>query len=102
VCNSLFFKPRFFYNSIGNNGAKYLGKGILKCVTLTFLNLNLERNRFDENGAKYLVRKFSKCVTLTSLNLNLNNNSISDNGANYLGEGISKCSTHFFKSRFFM
>jgi len=56
---------------IGENGAKYLGEGIAKCVTLTSLNLNLENNVIGENGAKYLGEGIAKCVTLTSLNLNL-------------------------------
>jgi len=42
-------------NSIGENGAKWLGKGIAKCVTLTSLDLNLKNNNcIGENGAKWL------------------------------------------------
>jgi len=48
------FNLDLYYNSIGDNGAKYLGEGISKCVTLTSFNLNLSENRIDENGAKYL------------------------------------------------
>jgi len=51
-----------------------------KCVTLTSLNLYLSDNSIGENGAKYLGEGIAKCVTLTSLNLFLNNNSIGENG----------------------
>jgi len=57
--------------SISGNGAKYLGKEISKCVTLTSLNLNLTGNSIGEYGAKYLTKGISKCVILTSLNLNI-------------------------------
>jgi len=53
------------------NGAKYLGEGIAKCVTLTSLNLNFRNNNIGDNGAKYLGEGIAKCVTLTSLNLYL-------------------------------
>ena len=39
---------------IGDNGAKYLGKGISKCITLTSLDLNLSENSISDNGSKYL------------------------------------------------
>jgi len=38
-------------NSVGDNGAKYLGEGISKCVTLNFLNLNLRKNSVGHYGA---------------------------------------------------
>jgi len=53
------------------NGAKYLGEGIAKCVTLTSLNLNFRNNNIGDNGAKYLGEGIAKCVTLTCLNLDL-------------------------------
>ena len=43
-------------NEIGNNGAKYLGEGISKCVNLTSLHLNLFGSSIDANGFKYLVK----------------------------------------------
>ena len=51
------------------NGAKYIGEGIAKCVTLTSLNLNLKDYCVGENGAKYLGEQIAKCITLTSLEL---------------------------------
>jgi len=39
-------------NYIGDNGAKYLGEGIAKCVTLTSLKLNLKGNSIGNIGAK--------------------------------------------------
>ena len=56
-------------NQIGDSGAKYLGEGIAKCVTLTSLNLYLHDNRIGDNGAKYLGEGIVRCDTLTSLNL---------------------------------
>ena len=56
-------------NQIGDSGAKYLGEGIAKCVTLTSLDLDLSDNSIGENGAKHLGEGIAKCVTLTSLNL---------------------------------
>jgi len=53
------------------NGAKYLGEGIAKLVTLTSLNLNLNDNRIGENGAKDLGEGIAKCLTLSSLDLDL-------------------------------
>ena len=58
-------------NSIGENGANYLGEGISKCVTLTSLKLNLRENSIGERGAQYLGEGISKCVILTSLNLDI-------------------------------
>jgi len=37
-----------------DNGAKYLGEGIAKCVTLTSLNLDLRWTRIGENGNRIL------------------------------------------------
>jgi len=37
-------------NSINANGAKYLGEGISKCVTLTSLDLTLSDNGIDNHG----------------------------------------------------
>jgi len=58
-------------NSVGDNGAKYLGEKISKCVTLTSLELNLSDNSIGEKGAKYLIEGISKRDTLTSLDLDL-------------------------------
>ena len=54
---------------IGENGAKYLGEGIAKCVTLTSLDLNLDCNGICDYGAKYLGEGIAKCSNLTSLNI---------------------------------
>ena len=56
-----------------------------KCVTLTSLDLNLKNNSIGENGAKYLGEGISKCVTLTSFNLNLRENKVGDYGSKYIG-----------------
>ena len=40
------------WNQKEENGAKYLGEGIGKCVSLTSLNLDLYLNRISENDAK--------------------------------------------------
>jgi len=48
------FNLDLYYNSIGDNGAKYLGKGISKCVTLTSFNLDLRENKVGDDGYKIL------------------------------------------------
>ena len=63
-------------NQIDDNGAKCLGEGIAKCVTLTSLKLLLSNNRIGLSGAKYLGEGIARCVTLTSLNLSLSYNNI--------------------------
>jgi len=69
------------YNNIGENGAKFLGEGVSKCVTLTSLILILNvNNNIGDNGAKYLGEGISKCVTLTSLKLDLRITRTSRNG----------------------
>ena len=64
---------------MGDNGAKYLGEGIERCVNLTSLNLNLKDNSFGDKGAKFFGEGIARNVTLTSLNLNLESNSIGHN-----------------------
>ena len=54
------------------------------------IKLYHNQKKIGDNGAKYLGEEISKCVTLTSLDLNLSDNNIGDNGAKDLGEGISK------------
>ena len=56
-------------NKIGESGAKYLGEGIAKCVSLTSLNLDLSCNSINDNSVKYLGEGIGKCVTITSLHL---------------------------------
>ena len=51
-----------------------------KCVTLTSFNLDLYYNSIGDNGAKYLREGISKCVTLTSFNLDLRENKVGDDG----------------------
>jgi len=53
-----------FSNSIGENGAKYLGEEISKYVPLTFLNLKLRRNRIGHNGKRLLKKLVIKAKTL--------------------------------------
>jgi len=48
------FNLDLYYNSIGDNGAKYLGEGISKCVTLTSFNLDLRENKVGDDGYKIL------------------------------------------------
>jgi len=62
------------------NGAKQLGEGIARCVTLTSLKLNLINDDIGLEGAKYLGEEIARCVTLTFLDLSLNFNSIGPNG----------------------
>jgi len=56
---------------MGEYGAKCLGEGIAKCVTLTTLNLYLYDNSIGDNGVNHLGEGISKCAALTSLNLAL-------------------------------
>jgi len=41
------------------------------CVTLASLYLNLRNANIGENGVKYLGEGIAKCVTLTSLKIKL-------------------------------
>ena len=54
---------------MSDNGAKYLGEGISKCVTLTSLDINLKSNNIGVNGSTYLGKGISKCGTLTTLKI---------------------------------
>ena len=74
MIDSIHFKNT--WNQNGENGVKYLGEGISKCVTLTSLDLYLIGNSIGDNDAKYLGEGISKCVTLTSLHLVLRENII--------------------------
>ena len=54
-----------FRTNIGVNGAKLLGEGLSKCVSLSSLNLNVGNNKIGDNGAKYLVEGLHKFNNLT-------------------------------------
>ena len=75
-------------SNISENGIKYLGEAISKCVTIAALNVNLCYNSIGDNSVKYLGEGISKCVSLTSLNIDLSSNRLGHIGANNLREVI--------------
>jgi len=51
-------------NCISENGAKYLGEEISKCVTLIFLNLSLGSNKIGHNEKRILKKLVIKSKRL--------------------------------------
>ncbi|KAL4499365.1 hypothetical protein ABPG73_008915 [Tetrahymena malaccensis] len=78
-------------NYIGDEGISDLCSGLLKCVKITNLELNLEANMIGSQGLADLSVHFSECKKLSSLTLIISQNQINPLGTAKLGSYLSKC-----------
>ena len=91
------FKANLFNCNIGDEGCKYLAKGMLKCldksseVTKTTLHLNLRWNGIHKEGSFELCRLIkSGCIKALVLN---GNEEFSDDGAYHIAQALEENTT---------